>query len=271
MFKSELKELNLKLYETEDYSIFDYLDGNRPVILSGPSAKNLRLNLKKYGWLKSRPAITCKSGDKYLVIDGQHKIAFAQQLKTSVVFAVLDISIDNAKQLMIDLQYGKNWVIENYVNKHVNDGNSDMVFLKNYATKNNISVSCAANMLYGQLPSSNNVSEYIKDGSYKVKNIEFADRCISIFKLFKGFDEICCHRNLLTACAKVALVKEFDINRFEKKIFKNQSLVKNEHSSDNFMEMIEDIYNRNSSDKLNIKFLAQEEVRRRNFAGGLNK
>jgi hypothetical protein len=263
--QTKINAIHNSRYETKEYSIFGYLVGNRPVDITGPNGKKLMASLKKNGWLKSRPAITCKFGSKYLIIDGQHKILIAEQLKIPVVFEVLDISIEEAKSLMVELQFGKSWAIENYVNKYSQEGNGEFLFVANYAKQNAISLSCAANMLYGQLPTSNNVCDYLKDGTYKVKDVAYANKVLSIFKLFRNYKEIKGHSNLLLACGKLAHLKEFDIDRFAKKLQHHSYLVRNAHSSQDFLLMIEEIYNRQSNNKVNIAFLTEQVIKSRHI------
>lgn len=251
-------------YETKDYGIFRVICGNRLISMAGEIRKEMYKDLAQNGWKPYCPAITFPYQGGLGVIDAQHRIEMAKELGIPVFFRVIEgISLEEAENMMIELQRGKPWQFVDYVNMYSSNGKESYIYLQKFAKENNISISKASSMLYGQLPSSGNVSEYIKNGTYKIKNINYANSVMDVFNLFKSFEEVRNHSNLLTACAKLVFVKEFDKKRLEKKLNANPHMVNNAHTNGDFLKLIEEIYNRKSSDKVNLSFLAQRECVRR--------
>jgi hypothetical protein len=253
-------------YRTNDYSIFELIIGNRPIELNTPKRKKVYSSLKKNGWFEYEPAITCKHGNKYFVIDGQHRVRMAIELGILIVFEVVNISLEEAKEIMVELQNGTPWGMFDYINKYAQEGNEEYLYVQSFAKTNSIPIVTAANILFGQLPYSNNSHFKIKDGSFKIKNMDYANKVVSIKRVFSDFDTIKNKSELLVACGKLALVDRLDLDRLSKKAKSHSCLVKNYHSCSDYLQMVEDIYNRHSNNKLPIKFLADQASATRNVA-----
>lgn len=262
------KPFQVTRYKTTNYSIFSFISGNRPTEFNGQLRKDQRKCMETFGWFDFVPALVIMHLNKLLVVDGQHRVVIAEELKIPVVYEIINMTINQVMEIISFLQIGKPWSIPNHINKWAVEGDPDYVYLRTYAKENGISESQAANLLIGQLPSGHNTNDNIKNGVFKVKNVNYANRVLEVFNLFSDFKEIQSHANLLLACAKLTHVKEFDKLRLKRKLGTHPQMVRNAHSCSDFLQMIEDIYNRQSTDKTPLKFHAEKITAERSVSFG---
>jgi len=256
------KAIPVIIYETKDYSLFNYISGNREKRFGGEIRRLQKQSLKKHGWFRHEPAKVILHNGKYLILDGQHRAQIAEELGIEIVYTVLDMPYGDALQIIPTMQISKPWSFIDYIHKYASEGIRDYVCIEEFSKIHNIPVGSASSLLYGELPSSMNISSKIKGGEYKVKNILYANKVLEVYNMIMPHINRT-HSRLLLACAKVVHVKEFDAIRLKKKLEKYGHLIKNVHSCNNFLDLIEEIYNRGSSNKVNLAFLTNEAIKRR--------
>ena len=82
-------ESTVKVYVTKDWSLFGFKEGNRP--LSKSKIKKIIADINGgSNLLKYCPIIVVPSGNKLTVIDGQHRLEVAKQLKTYIYYVIHD-------------------------------------------------------------------------------------------------------------------------------------------------------------------------------------
>lgn len=141
------------IYETDDYSMFKKLDGNRDVNKIGP----LKKSMKKYGFMNC-PIMINEKGE---VAEGQHRVRVAKELGLPVKFTVQPgMGLDET----ITLNTGqKNWSVNDYLNSmvDVNENYARFKQLQNlFAVSNKvIYTAMGANVTGG------GIEQVIKNGS----------------------------------------------------------------------------------------------------------
>lgn len=102
------------IYETDDYSMFKKLEGNRDVEKTG----KLKKSMKKNGFLNC-PAVV---NEELEVIDGQNRIFVAEELKIPVKFCIQPmVGIEETKELNSGQ---KNWSTLNYLHSNAIGNNN---------------------------------------------------------------------------------------------------------------------------------------------------
>ena len=82
-------ESTIKVYVTKDWSLFGFKEGNRP--LNKSKIKKIIADINGgSNLLKYCPIIVVPSGNKLTVIDGQHRLEVAKQLKTYIYYVIHD-------------------------------------------------------------------------------------------------------------------------------------------------------------------------------------
>ena len=235
-------------YETKNYNLFKHVDANRPVETNTPNRRGLKRSMEKHGWLKYLPMLCIPDPENFLssllIIDGQNRFHFAKELGVTIHFKVLPLTVEQSYQIIIDIQNGKPWQLSDHIHSYTVQGVSDYQTAVNWAKEHGLSVSKAFNLLAGELPSSNNRQKYVKDGTFKIRDKGYADRTMEIAHTFDRFNSVRGHSNLILACAKLARVPQFNLKHFTKKLDTNPSMVSNVVTCPNFLQMIEEIYNR---------------------------
>jgi hypothetical protein len=79
-----------EIYETSDYSIFNYLNYNREI--NQTRALKIGIKIEEHGFLV--PALCGNINGKLYVIDGQHRIRGAELRKLPVSYIAIDITAD---------------------------------------------------------------------------------------------------------------------------------------------------------------------------------
>ena len=252
----------MKISKTSDYSQFVFSDENRPLDTDHPKFRKLTESMKKHGWLWSFPMTVVRDGDKKVIVDGQNRFTAAKHLKIPVLFVVYD----GQKELVIseinDTQRG--WSIADHVGSRAAQGNSHYVYLKDFANRTGMPMLRAASLLWGEAADSGNVQLAVKAGRFEVRDVEYAERVASIAIAVKAHRTWALGTSFLGALSRVVRVKEFDDAHFIKKANTWVSLLNHEPLAvQDFIEMIEKIYNRSVRSPIPIKFLAGQSSRAR--------
>lgn len=105
--------MEIKVYETKNYSLFKKLDGNRDVY----GVKGIVESIKQVGYI---PSPICVN-ENMEVIDGQNRLEALKSLGMPIHYYIVDgIGIDEARQMNIGR---KNWSMLDYIKSYASEGN----------------------------------------------------------------------------------------------------------------------------------------------------
>lgn len=120
--KRVLKITDVKnLHTTNDYSKFEFLEENRPIIPS--KIKSLKRSISKIGFLGT--LIVVKFNGKLYIADGQHRLVALQMLDLPVVYEIVEVK---TKKELVELIATLNstataWKLTDYVHAWKVSGN----------------------------------------------------------------------------------------------------------------------------------------------------
>lgn len=107
MGKTEAK--SMEILETDDYSRFKFIEGNRPI--SAANVAKLKQSLQRNGWIEFEPA---KVTEDMMVVDGQHRIVAARTLGIPVKYTIVDVT-GRLMGILSDIQQGKQWAGSDHI------------------------------------------------------------------------------------------------------------------------------------------------------------
>jgi hypothetical protein len=237
-----------EIFETKDYSIFKFREDNR--VIRPNHVKKLAQRMRTRGWLTTSEVTINGSGD---IIDGQHRVKAAIETGTPVRYKVSKgAGIDEMTE-MNTLQV--NWSPFDHLHKFVSRGVPSYVtfdkFVREFPMFKYTEIAMFLN---------NNMTTIKRDtfesGQYEVKSVLKARNWANNILELKPYGEKFFNRAIFVrAMIKVLSNKpEFVFEEFLHKVKLRPMNFKQCGTVDQYVEMIEDIYNYRRSDKINLRF-----------------
>jgi hypothetical protein len=227
------------MQSTKDYSIFKEFSSNRE--LDQKHVNRLVRAISQRNLLNVNPIVV----DNHMrVIDGQHRLAAAQILEVEIYYIMenidrKDISMLNSNQ--------KNWNAMDYINFYTIEKVSSFIqfssLINNYPE-----MAVSALLILSNSEGRRNIVQ-LKDGYLDVLNIEHAkevsDLCKDLNRKFQYqfvFDS-----RFPLALSLAVNTENFDFNKLVEKLEASPRDFVPCHTKEQYLEMIEEIYNRNLS------------------------
>lgn len=202
----------MQIVKTTDYSSFKLIMSNREI--DEKHVRKLVKSIQRKNLLFVRPLIV---NDKMQLIDGQHRLAAAKEVKADVYYLKVtgltkaDIAVLNTAQ--------KNWTAMDFINFYAVEGNEHYKNLaalidKYYWIKPSalVRISCGDS------------ASKIKDGGGKIKDLKqvtaFCEWLRSIEPRFDFISETACTMALFSACKEPGKAKHFALLATPKNFYK---------------------------------------------------
>lgn len=128
-----------KTFSTTDYNLFEYFSENRPI--TSRKVQKFVKNMQNVGFIPSSQMLVWENNNKYLVIDGQHRLEASKQLEIPVYFSVFEGTRAQAIELMKLLNEPQDhWRNDQWLHFHAESGNPDYQKVEFYKEKYRFSV-----------------------------------------------------------------------------------------------------------------------------------
>lgn len=161
------------IQKTSDYKQFKFLDCNRPIVKN--HVDRLRMSIEMNNLLHLRPIMVNENME---IIDGQHRLAAAEQLNIPVYYIVDKKISDND---LIDINnIQRNWSMLDYYNYWLNKGKEEYIKLRDLTLKLN----CSVDYILSDLIKAEKVGKLFKAGLFKL------NPDIDHFTIYSQFEEI---------------------------------------------------------------------------------
>jgi len=249
----------IKIYETSNYGKFELLPFNRNVVRT----KALTESMKKYGWINSRPMdVSARPDGKLMIRDGHHRFETAQRLGLPVKYVICD---DGATVYELEKPTIK-WSLEDFLDSYCRGGQHPAYdIVRDYCQETGIAISIVISLFTGQQAFSHNGMTRFKDGNFKLNSQSKVAADVKDLVLTCKKFEIPFYNNayLVQAFSKIVQVKEFSLRQMKSKIKSFHSLFEKKATVEQYLDLIEEIYNRQSKSKIPVKFLAIEAAKGR--------
>lgn len=247
-----MKEVK-KVYETYDYSMFKSMKGNRPL------DKLLIMRLKKS--FKKRYLFTIITVNEDLeIIDGQHRFEAAKSLGLPLYYVVQKgYGVPEVQMLNTNT---KNWGKMQYLHSYCELGHPEYLKFRNFMRrypKFGIAVSEAILTGLSSGKFETEIGQRRKlptftDGELEIPNegrsYLIAHQIMEIQPFYDGFNRI----TFVRAMMRVLNNPNYEHNTFIKKLEMQPTALKHCQSVDQYLLLIEDIYNYRSRNKVSLRY-----------------
>lgn len=249
-----------KLAVTNNYNKFELLHFNRDV----KRTERLEASMKKHGYISAYPIHCVQNGSgKYKIKSGHHRFYVARKLGIPVYYILSD---DQAT--IFELEEATNrWNFYDYLSAHCREGkNRDYLAVREYCSETGIGLQNSLSMLGGHSAGSGNFQREFKTGTYRIrKDCDHAETVKDIILHVKRCGVSFYNNSLFVqAISKVVWVDDFNILKFKSKIKAFAAFMEKKANLQQYLEMVEEIYNRQSREKIPLSFLAMQKARERN-------
>jgi len=238
---------NIVQQSTLDYKKFEMNDVNRLMVKDGHYVprKDLLASMKRDGFRKVSP-ITCvitREG-KLKIVNGHNRFITAQFLGLPVEYMAYP-ETDEINPVEWSKQE-KQWSMSNYVESYAHMGNENYAIVHEYCRNTGIPQQAAFSMFGGEAASSGNVGHRIKSGGFIIKTHNHPLQVARIVVTLAQYCEFSGAIFLIHAISKALFIPEFDLEKMIERIHKYPELLKKCRTLDEYIELLDLIYNRNA-------------------------
>lgn len=245
---------------SKDYSKFYNSSENRDVDLKSSNARDLRKSFKENGWIPSFPMSVYKNGKNgYKILDGQHRFAIARELGMPVKF----VEVDQEFEISEINQMQKGWSLKDYMKRWQKAGKKDYFEIEEFIQAHpNIPLSSAISLLFNNASLTGGLNKKFKYGDFHItpNSRGVAYRIANAYESIIEISRDAKHSNHLSAIIMCFRVDEFDIDRLVEQYDKNPSMIQNCSKTDDWLDLVEEVYNHQKRNRIPLKFLAREKV-----------
>lgn len=227
-----------------NYKMFQVLKGNRPIVPS--KIKNL---VKSYeGGLNLFPYCPILINNGNYVIDGQHRLEACKKLKIPVYYMVCpEVSLLQIAQLNAA---ASRWKTSDFFNCFIETGNKDYTTLQTFTSKYGISINLAIQLLmYGGVSGGGQGSEEFKQGLFKLKHYEKAEKLMKAANDYYGVceDTVLKDRYFIRAVQMLLASSLYIHTQVIEKLKARKSIITKKENHKEYIYQIEELFNRGNS------------------------
>ena len=247
-----------KILETNNYGKFVLSPCNREV----KKTWNLEASLLKYGFRDGTPIEVVRLENGLLEIqDGHNRFYAARKLGIAVKYV-------EVKDRMTAAERGTTttmWSMRDYLISFSKGGNTAYAAVLAYHKKTGIGLNACISMMAGDSAGSGNWRKQFKNGTYRLGDLGHANLVGSLVLHCKKCGFLFGDKTpFVQAISKIAWAEGFDPQLLKSKITTFPEHMKKQGSKQDYITMLEAIYNRHSQVKMPLAFKAEEASRRRN-------
>lgn len=250
-------EEQIEVKKTKDFSIFRKLVGNRGV--NTAHVTSLVNSMKKENLLPLRPILVNESME---VIDGQHRLEAAKELGLEIYYLV--VSKTGASQVARINSNQKNWKAKDYLELYVEAFSSpEYIKLKSFMTKYDFDLNTALSFLSYAIKKQEKREEF-QSGDFIYPENE--EEIINLLSKYTSLVNLLKHHDVKPTVAFSSLVfinsfirfvnsKKISWEVFWKKAESNWVKIGKRYNSDQYIEMLLEVYNCHSPYRILINEL----------------
>lgn len=235
-------ESNVKVYFTRDYTRFKSIIGNR--LLSEPKIKRIIKDIQNgLDLLKYCPIVVDKDMN---VIDGQHRLYVARQLKSNVWYVITSDGLTLEEIAKINSNQER-WKTKDFLHCYVAQNNPHynklQEFMNKYDFPLNVSIQLLSSGTMNETGGGGGSSKSdFEHGKFEVKFEDEAEIIAQKVLLFSDFDQ-CRKRNFVGAITRIYQAGKCDFDKLHQKYIKNKEELKKCDTVKEYLKNLEDIYN----------------------------
>ena len=245
---------------TSNYRLFRSDIDNRELQLK--KHRRLKQSLMKYGFLRCFPIVCHRNGAKQLVVkDGQHRLAFAEELGIPVSYIIEEQDFDIAEVNSA----GRGWSLTDYADKWAKTGLEDYQEAITFSDTHRVPLGMAFAILSGQQSYSASLSRRVMSGHWEVTDRTFAHKVAATYSGLAAISKTMKNARCLEACIAVSRVEEFDPKRLLGGADRCRDKLASFTTRDAYLDLLEEIYNFGRKHLVALKMPALQALRARSL------
>lgn len=250
-----------RILESNNYSKFVQSDFNREVT----STWRLEQSLLKYGWWDEEPMPVVRLEEGKLRIEDGHRRFYAAR-KHGIPVKYVEISRDRPRPTQADRDgTHKPWSLNDYLRSFAKNNIKAYMAVYEYHQRSGIKLNACISMMSGSSAGSGNWRKQFKEGTYRLGDSAHA---LLVEKLvahcrkheFRHWNDT----PFVNALSKIAWAEVFDSAVLMSKITTFPELLKKHGTREEYILMLEGVYNRYSKELVPLAVKAEEAARKRN-------
>ena len=258
--------MEIKVFETTDYAIFNKLEGNRDVY----SVHKIVKSIKKVGYI---PSPICVN-EKMEIIDGQNRLEACKKLGLPVhYYIVKGIGVEEARQMNIGR---RNWTQLDYVKSYAAEGRIEYVrFLQMVESHSEYAVQELWGICKGRILTSGWEVNDIKNGTLDLtlEEMEKGENLIALLSVIRPSINklVGSKRMAITSFAWILSHPKADRQRVIKVVNSKYPLFIPVVSAESFLKDFSNYYNKGITSAKQILFDVDYRLENTNFKKGDKK
>lgn len=252
--------MSAKVLESNNYGRFELTEFNRNV----KKTRHLEASMQKHGWIDAYPAHVIRNGNNRLLIKaGHHRYQVAMKLGIPIKYIECQ---DEATIHELEKASNK-WSTQDFLDSFARAGKPAYLTVRDYQERTGIPLAACIALLAGYSAGTGCANKKFKDGTYRVGNLSHSRVVESIISQARvsGYP-YWNNTSFVNAVSKVCWAEGFSSEVMKDKIKTFVHFMKKQASGEEYLEMLESIYNRQSHEKIPLKFLAEMAAKKRNVA-----
>lgn len=248
---------------SRNYAEFMFYKDNRPVRIHSAKFKKLKQSMETHGWVPSWPAtVHVENGKKY-VIDGQNRITAAKELGIAVVYVTVGKKYDIAEIA----EAFRPWNSSDFASCHANKGNKDFQMLLEFSNNHKISPTRAIQLLIAKNKQANDstghAAKIVRSGEFKFER-DGEIYAQSVLEVCKRLPKaLARNRGINAAVARVLTLDQVCAKTLMDKIDSNQGSIIPKGKVEDYVYLLESVYNKRNKIPVPISMLLLEKQRAR--------
>lgn len=247
-----------KIETTTDYALFKPHGEQQP--MQPAHVKRLVKSMSDYGFIAANPIHVYKDGKFFRVIDGHHRLRAAQTLGIPIFFIVG--TKEDAPLIAVKNWAVRKWSSNAFIHMYASRGIPSYVKLVSYI-KRGLPTQYAIGLLSDETTAGRNQNDAIRNGTFKIKNAEYAERTIHIIDRISPMNPEASSSNFIAAIIVLIRLDEFSESILISRIEANPRFLVKCATREQMLEQIEDIYNFRAREKINLSFMAGQLLKSR--------
>lgn len=244
IFETEpmVKDIN-QVHTTTDYFLFKSIEGNRNKNL-------LHINRLKKSMSENYLFTIIIVNEKYEIIDGQHRFDVIQELKLPLNYIVCNGY--GLNEVHILNQNSKTWTSDDYLDGYCKLGYKDYLKYREFKELYGIGHYECMWLLNGSQLS--NPTQVFFTGDFKIKNYNEACKIIEKIMLVEPYYEEWKRRSFILAMLQLFKNPNFELTEFLQKLKLQPTALSNCSTTNQYVSLIEEIYNYRRREKVNLRY-----------------
>lgn len=237
-----MKVIN-QVLATNDYSLFSILKGNRKI-------NKAHLNRLKKSIEEESLCVPIIVNEKYEIIDGQNRFNAWKELKFPIYYIIIDgYGLPQVQRLNSNI---RNWSLKDYADCYCSLGKKDYKVYKEFKSKYELGDYESIALLQNQINGSGKNFENFRNGKFKVKNYKIAcknaEKVVKLSEFYDGYKR----RSFVFSMLHLINHSNFDFKQLLSKLKYQQARLVDCTNKDQYLSLLQDIYNYKSTKKVNL-------------------